>query len=232
MLEATDVVSGYGQNEVLHGVHVRARDGEITAIIGPNGSGKSTLLKTLVGAIRLWKGRIVLGGEEIAGLQPGNLLRKGVALVPQGRRVFPRMSVEENIEMGGYLLDGRTVADRLEKTYSEFPFLRDRRKQLAGTLSGGEQTLLCVARSLILEPKVLMLDEPSLGLAPKVMNDVFKKFISLNEAGVTMLIVEQNVKRALDIADYVYILDLGQNRFDGTSHDVLKNNELVNLYIG
>jgi len=185
-----------------------------------------------VGVLKPWKGTIALDGEEVSGLEPGKLLRKGLTVVPQGRRVFPRMSVEENLEMGGYLLGRHALADRIEAIFSEFPLLRDRRRQLAGTMSGGEQTLLCIARSLLLRPKLLMLDEPSLGLAPKVINEIFRKLQDLNEGGVTLVLVEQNVKKALEVADYVYVLDLGQNRFDGPSSEVLSNKELVSLYIG
>ena len=199
MLEARDIVSGYGDNEVLHGVTLTAKKGEVTSIIGPNGSGKSTLLKTVAGVLRPRKGRVL---------------------------------VEGNLEMGGYTLERGLLKDRLEGVYDEFPILRERRSQLAVTMSGGEQTMLCIARSLLLEPKIMMLDEPSLGLAPKIITSVYEKLHQLNEKGMTLVIVEQNVRKALSVADYVYVLDLGQNKFEGTSQQLLSKNDLVDLYVG
>jgi len=230
MLEVDEVYAGYSNVEVLHGVSIRAKAGQVTCIIGPNGSGKSTLFKVICGIIRARKGNVAFCGEDITDLRPDLILSRGIAISPQGRKIFPFMTVEENLEMGGYPIKEREELDRRKKEiYSEFPKLYDRRKQLAGSLSGGEQVLLCLARSLVMSPKMILLDEPSLGLAPNVREEVFQRILSTKK---TLLIIEQNVRKAISIADYVYVLDLGKNRFEGTSEEVLADQNLVNLYLG
>lgn len=234
LLEVKDVVSGYGDIEVLRGVSMKVEKGELTCVIGPNGSGKSTLLKTIVGAVRPRRGKIILEQTNITGLRPDMVLKKGVAMVPQGRVVFPYMTVLENLEMGAYTIRNyaNLLRERLEYVYSLFPRLKEKQKQLAYTLSGGEQMMLCLGRSLMVRPKILMLDEPSLGLAPKYVESVFRMIKEINEEGMTMIVVEQNVRKAMSIADYVYVLDLGKNKFQGTVKDFLSDDRLVKLYMG
>jgi branched-chain amino acid transport system ATP-binding protein len=234
LLEVKDIVSGYGDIEVLRGVSMNVEKGELTCVIGPNGSGKSTLLKTIVGAVKPRRGKIILEQTNITGLRPDIVLKKGVAMVPQGRVVFPYMTVLENLEMGAYTIrkNSNLLRERLEYVYSLFPRLKEKQKQLAYTLSGGEQMMLCLGRSLMVRPKILMLDEPSLGLAPKYVESVFNMIKEINEEGMTMIVVEQNVRKAMSVANYVYILDLGKNKFQGTVEDFLSDDRLVKLYMG
>lgn len=231
-LEAREIVSGYESIEVLHSVSLQTKNYGVVGIIGPNGSGKSTLLKTLVGLIKPKKGRIFLNGENITGSDPNVLLKRGLAMVPQGRTVFPEMTVLENMEMGAYTIPKKHLDERLEKVYELLPVLKERENQLAGTLSGGEQTMLCLGRALIVNPKILLLDEPSLGLAPKLVNTVYNRIEEIKRSGRTLVIVEQNVRKILEIADYIYVLDLGKNKFEGSSNDFLENANLTKLYLG
>jgi branched-chain amino acid transport system ATP-binding protein len=234
LLEVKDIVSGYGDIEVLRGVSLKVEKGELICVIGPNGSGKSTLLKTIVGAVKPRRGKIILEQTNITGLRPDIVLKKGIAMVPQGRVVFPYMTVLENLEMGAYTIrkDANLLRERLEYVYSLFPRLKEKQKQLAYTLSGGEQMMLCLGRSLMVRPKILMLDEPSLGLAPKYVESVFNMIKEINEEGMTMIVVEQNVRKAMSVANYVYVLDLGKNKFQGTVEDFLSDDRLVKLYMG
>ena len=233
MLEAEELVSGYRENEVLHGVSMRAAKEKITCILGPNGCGKSTLLKTMIGIIKPKQGKVTFNGKNITGLIPGKILREGLCLVPQGRIVFPQMTVMDNLEMGGYSLRDRdTINERIELVCKEFPILERRKKQLAGTLSGGEQQMLCIARALMLHPKMILLDEPSLGLAPRIVNEVYERIKEINKKGVAIVIVEQNVYRALSVADKAYVLDLGTNKFEGTPEELMRDEKIVRLYFG
>ncbi len=233
MIHAVNLVSGYGNVEVLHGITVKAERGKITCIIGPNGAGKSTFLKVIARVLPAWNGRILVNGEDGTNLSPDQMLKKGIGLVPEGRRIFPRMTVRENLLMGAYLLNGRaTVRDRLAAVFEEFPVLKEKQNQLAGTLSGGEQQMLAIARGLIPNPKAILLDEPSLGLAPKMVEKVYEKIMEINRNGTTIIIVEQNVRKALSVANWVYAFDLGMNRFDGTGEELLADNQLVKLYLG
>lgn len=231
-LEVRNIVSGYGKLEVLHGVSLRVKKNEITCVIGPNGCGKSTLLKTIAGLIRPKQGSIVFDGEDITGVKPHKVLRKGICTIPQGRTVFPYMTILENLQMGAYTIKDSEINRRLEEVFTLFSVLEERKKQLAGTLSGGEQTMLCIARALMLHPKIILADEPSLGLAPKFIEQAYQKLQEINSAGTGFVIVEQNVRRALSVSDYVYILDLGRNRFEGTRETILGQDELVKLYLG
>lgn len=233
MLKVDGVVSGYGDALVLHGISAHIKAKEITGFIGPNGSGKSTLLKTIIGLLKPKEGKVFFKDEEITGLRPDIILKKGIALVPQGRSVFPYMTVLENLEMGGYTLkDPSVVKDRLEEVFNEFPVLKQKRNQIAYTLSGGEQTMLCFGRALMLRPELILLDEPSIGLAPKSMEAVFQKIKEMNEVGRTLAVVEQNVKKVLSIADYVYVLAMGRNRYEGSGQVLLQDPELARIYLG
>ncbi len=219
--------------EILHDVTLRVDPGEIVAIIGPNGAGKSTAFKTIVGFLRPRAGTVRFNGEDITGLRPDQVLRRGLAYVPQGRIVFPQMTVLENLEMGAYIeRDRARIAEALERVYRLFPVLADRRRQRAGTMSGGEQQMVAIARALMTRPRLILLDEPSLGLSPKFVALIFEKLVEMKEAGFTLTLVEQNAARALAIADRGYVLELGRNRFEGPGPRLLADPEVRRLYLG
>lgn len=233
MIRAEQIVSGYGKQEILHGVDLEVLPKGITAIFGPNGSGKSTLLKVLAGVVEVWRGRLYLGDIDITRQMGHRRTKLGISTVPQGGRVFRQLSVEENLLMGAYLVrDRREVARRKEWVLNKFPDLGDRLRQPAGTLSGGQQMLLSLARALMLKPKVLLLDEPSAGLAPAVVVDVFATIRALADSGIPVVLVEQNVRQALRISDRVYILVQGEVRFVGSAEELAANGELMELYLG
>jgi branched-chain amino acid transport system ATP-binding protein len=227
------LVAGYGALEILHGIDLSIHAGEAVSIIGPNGAGKSTVLKSIMGFVRPAHGAIWFGGSDIGGLDPHVVVRRGIGYVPQGRVVFPRMSVEENLEMGAY-----TVADRrrrrrtLESVFTFFPRLAERRGQQASTLSGGEQQMLAIGRGLMIEPRLILMDEPSLGLAPRFVDQVFEAIHELPKRGPTVLLVEQNAARALAISDRAYVLELGRNRFTGTGLELLDDARVRQMYLG
>lgn len=231
LLEAVDIVAGYGDMEILHGVSLRVEPGEIVAIIGPNGAGKSTLLKAVFGLLPLKAGRVVLDGEDITGLPPHARVRRGMGYVPQADNVFPSLTVKENLEMGAFIAqDG--VAERLREVYGLFPVLWRKRHEKASRLSGGERQMLALARGLMVEPRVLLLDEPSAGLAPVVREGVFESIRAINETGVSLVIVEQNAKQVLSLSHRGYVLAMGQNRLEGTGPALLQNEEVGRLYLG
>lgn len=208
--------AGYGKKQVLFGVDLAAQAGKITAIIGPNGAGKSTILKVAHGLIPLWSGTLTFGGADLNGTSPAQRVRQGITFCPQGNRVFGELNVRENLELGGTHLPKKEVAERVAAILELFPQLPPRLKQIAGTMSGGEQQMVAIARALVSKPKLLMLDEPSLGLSPNVLTDVFEKIVEVNRTqGVTILIVEQKVRKVLAIADHVYSLKLGKVAYDG-----------------
>jgi branched-chain amino acid transport system ATP-binding protein len=233
LLVAESLTAGYGRFDILHGVSLKVDVHEIVSIIGPNGAGKSTAFKTLVGFLTPRSGRVVFNGEDITGLRPDILLRRGLAYVPQGRIVLPQMTVLENLEMGAYIeRDPARVAAALERVYAMFPILAERRKQSAGTMSGGEQQMVAIARALMTTPRLILLDEPSLGLSPKFVTLIFEKLVELRQAGYTLMVVEQNATRALAIADRGYVLELGRNRFEGVGPSLLADPEVKRLYLG
>jgi branched-chain amino acid transport system ATP-binding protein len=218
---------------ILHGVSIRASQGEVVAVLGPNGAGKSTTLKTIVGLLRPSQGRVTLRGEEITGLSTREVLRRGAVYVPQGRNVFPRMTVQENLEMGAFLeADAASVRQRLGQVYHLFSVLEERKRQVAGSLSGGEQQMLAIGRALMICPQVILIDEPSLGLSPKFVDIVFDKILEMSRSGLTILLVEQNAALALEIADRGYVLELGRNRHEGTGRELLTNPEVRETYMG
>jgi branched-chain amino acid transport system ATP-binding protein len=232
-LEVDDVTGGYGNIEVLHGISIRAEKSKITCIIGPNGAGKSTLLKTIFGFIRPRKGKVVLDGEEITGLKPHAILKRGISYVLQGRSVFPYLTVLENLEMGAYVRnDKKQVKTDIEAICNLFPVLNKKKSNPAGTLSGGEQRMLELGRSLLLNPKVVLLDEPSIGLAPKFSQIIYEEIKKMNETGISVVMVEQNVRKALSISDYGYLLELGKNSYEGPASDFLSGHEIMKLYLG
>ena len=233
LLVAESLTAGYGRIDILHDVSLTVAVNEIVSIIGPNGAGKSTVFKTIVGFLTPRAGRVMFNGEEITGRRPDMVLRRGLAYVPQGRIVFPQMTVLENLEMGAYIeRDPGRVAAALEQVYAMFPILTERRKQKAGTMSGGEQQMVAIARALMTTPKLILLDEPSLGLSPKFVTLIFEKLAAMRRAGYTLMVVEQNATRALAIADRGYVLELGRNRFEGSGQRLLADPEVKRLYLG
>jgi len=233
LLSAEGVTAGYGKMDILHDLTLRVEAGELVSVIGPNGAGKSTAFKAMVGFLRPRQGRVRFNGEDITGLRPDLVLRRGLAYVPQGRIVFPQMTVLENLEMGAYIeRDRRRVAQALERVYALFPVLAERRRQRAGTMSGGEQQMVAIARALMTTPRLILLDEPSLGLSPKFVTLIFDKLVEMKHAGFTLMVVEQNAARALAVADRGYVLELGRNRFEGAGPQLLADPEVKRLYLG
>jgi branched-chain amino acid transport system ATP-binding protein len=233
LLAVRDVVGGYGEIEVLRGVTLAAAAGEITCIIGPNGAGKSTVLRAIAGLLQVRRGSIAAVGHELVGRSPREIFRLGVSFVPQGRCNFPFMTVVENLEMGCFVLrDARETRRRVDRILERFTLLASRRRQKAGTLSGGEQQVLEMARALILDPKVLLLDEPSLGLSPRMVEAVFGEIVKLRGQGVAIVMVEQNARRALEITDQAFVLELGRVRFEGPGGVVLADPHVRQLYLG
>jgi ABC-type branched-subunit amino acid transport system ATPase component len=233
LLQAQGLTAGYGKMPILHDVSLEVRAGEMVSIIGPNGAGKSTALKSMVGFVKVSSGHVRFDGQEITGLRPDQVLPRGLAYVPQGRIVFPQMTVLENLEMGGYIeRDGHRIRDALAQVFGLFPILGERQRQKAGTMSGGEQQMVAIARALMTRPKLILLDEPSLGLSPKFVSLIFDKLIAMKQSGYTLVVVEQNAAKALAVADRGYVLELGRNRFEGTGAALLADPEVKRLYLG
>ena len=232
LLELREVVAGYEEVEVLRGVSLSVRAGEIVCIIGANGAGKSTLLRTVFGMLAPTAGSIRFAGEEIARHPPTDVLRRGLGYVPQGRCNFPAMSVEENLEMGAYLRRDARVREDIEAVLARFPLLGAKRRDPAGTLSGGQQQILEMGIALLLHPRLLMVDEPSLGLDPRMVEVVFETILTINREGTTILMVEQNAKKALSVSHRGFVLELGRNRFEGTGRELLENPDVREHYLG
>ncbi len=231
ILTTKDVVAGYiPEVDILNGASMRAAQGEVVTIVGPNGAGKSTLIKTIFGLLTPRSGSIVYRGDEISGLRPHDITRRGLSYVPQLDNVFPTLTVEENLELGA-LAKGKPT-ERIERMYELFPRLGERRKQDAGTMSGGERQMVAMARALMPDPDVLLLDEPSAGLAPAFVDAIFEKVKEVNEAGVTIVMVEQNAVRALAMSDRGYVLDLGKDRYEGRGQDLINDPKVAELYLG
>ena len=232
MLAIGDVETGYGKKQVLFGVSLEVRQGEILALIGPNGAGKSTILKAVCGLLPTWKGEIAFEGTLINGSTPARNVARGITFCPQGNRVFDELTVMENLEVGGFQLPRKELKPRIEEVFEMFPILKERPRQDAGRLSGGEQQMLALARALVPKPKLLMLDEPSLGLAPNLVAAVFEKVSQINrETGVTVLIVEQKVRDVLKIAHRAYGLRLGKVALEGRPQEVLAGDNLKRLFL-
>ncbi len=233
LLRAEAMTAGYGKMAILHDVSLIVAPGELVAVIGPNGAGKSTAFKVIVGFLRPTEGRVLFDGDDITGLRPDQVLRRGLAYVPQGRIVFPQMTVLENLEMGGYIERNPVrIREALERVYSLFPILAERRHQKAGTMSGGEQQMVAIGRALMTIPKLVLLDEPSLGLSPKYVSLIFEKLVEMKRAGYTLMLVEQNAAKALSVADRGYVLELGRNRMEGSGQTLLNDPEVKRLYLG
>jgi len=231
MLTVNDIHVYYGPIHAIKGVSFDVQDGEIVALIGANGAGKTTILKTVSGLLHPKTGSIVFGGEDITKTEPHKIVKKGLAHVPEGRRIFLQMTVMENLEMGAFTQKGVSEED-LERVFEHFPRLKERRKQIAGTLSGGEQQMLAIGRALMSHPKLLMLDEPSMGLAPILVEQIFQIIEDLNQAGTTILLVEQNAGMALEIADRAYVLETGNITLQGTGEELMRSEEVRKAYLG
>jgi len=231
ILQAKHLTSGYGATDILHDVSIKLDEKEIVSIIGPNGAGKSTLLKTIFGILTPRKGAIELQDKEITGLSPDKIVRKGMSYVPQVDNVFPSLTIQENLEMGAFV---RTddYRDRLQEVYDLFPLLKDRKNQKVGSLSGGQRQMVAMGRALMLDPKVLLLDEPSASLAPLLVGMIFEKIVDINKTGVAIIVVEQNARETLKISDRGYVLATGRKVFEDTGKAILENEEVGKLYLG
>ena len=231
LLQATGLTGGYGGMDILQGVDLSLEADEVAVIIGPNGAGKSTAMKALIGLIPLKSGKVLYAGEDITGQAPERLVARGIAYVPQERNVFRTMTVEENLAMGAYLRRG-DLGETLARIYALFPALKDKRRQRAGELSGGQRQMVAIARALMIEPKLLLLDEPTVGLSPKVIGEIFERILAINAGGVGILMVEQNARAALEIAHRGYVLATGRNRFTDNAAALLANREVAEAFLG
>jgi branched-chain amino acid transport system ATP-binding protein len=233
MLEIADLVTSYGKIEALKGVSLGVEKGRITCLLGPNGAGKTTLMMSIAAILKPRRGSIRLEGDELVGLSPAKIVAKGVALVPENRLVFPQMSVRENLHAGAYQRNDKAgVEADIERIYARFPRLQERREQLAGTLSGGEQQMLAVARALMSRPRVLLMDEPSLGLAPMIVAEIYRIIAELNRDGTTIFLVEQNAHMALQVAHQFYLMEQGRITFEGTPGQIAEDEVIQRAYLG
>ena len=232
MLQVTGLSAGYGNIQVLKEVGLHVKEGQIVALIGANGAGKTTTLRAICGQITPWAGRVLFQGEPVEGLPSYQLARRGLVHVPEGRAILTRMTVRENLEMGAFSRRDREVAADMEQVLLRFPRLKERLRQSAGTLSGGEQQMLAIGRALMARPKVLLLDEPSMGLAPLIVADIFRLLQEINEEGVTMLLVEQNARQALRIAHYAYVIETGRITLEGPAAELMNNEQVAAAYLG
>ncbi|WP_019851582.1 ABC transporter ATP-binding protein [Desulfitobacterium sp. PCE1] len=232
MLKVDNIKVFYGAIHAIKGISLEVNEGEIVTLIGANGAGKSTVLKTISGLLRTKTGGINFLGKDITSTAPHKIVERGLAHVPEGRRIFLQMTVQENLEMGAYTCPSGGIEAELEKIYALFPRLLERRKQVAGTLSGGEQQMLAIGRALMSKPKLLMLDEPSMGLAPILVEQIFTIIQEMNKAGTTVLLVEQNAQMALSIADRAYVLETGSISISGTGRELAESDEIRKAYLG
>ncbi len=231
LLQASGLLGGYGGMDILQGVDLAVDAGEVVVVVGPNGAGKSTAMKALIGLIPLKAGKVVYDGDDITGEAPERLVARGIAYVPQERNVFRSMSVEDNLAMGAYIRRD-DLGPTFAKVYALFPALKDKRRQRVGELSGGQRQMVAIARALMIEPKLLLLDEPTVGLSPKVIGEIFDCILAINRAGVGILMVEQNARAALSIAHRGYVLATGRNRFTDTAGALLGNREVADAFLG
>jgi len=231
VLDMRDVYGGYGGADILNGVSMRVDKGEVVVIVGPNGAGKSTAMKAVFGLVKVRKGSILVGDTDVAGLRADQIVRHGVGYVPQTANVFPSLTVQENLELGAYVRKD-DWSGQLRRIYELFPPLREKRRQPAGTLSGGQRQMVAMGRALMLEPQLLLLDEPTAGLSPKFIGQIFEIVKQINSLGISILMVEQNAKQALGIAHRGYVLSLGANRFEDTGANLLANREVAEMFLG
>ena len=233
LLNVKDLIVAYGQAQVLHGLSFHVGEGEAVAVLGANGAGKSTLIKTLIGWLKPQQGRIEFAGEDVTALPPWERVSRGLAIVPEGRRVFPELTVEENLRLGAYLeQDRKAIREGMERVFALFPVLAERRRQRAGTLSGGEQQMLAIGRAVMRRPRLLLVDEVSMGLAPILVETVFGALRELREQGVSLLIVEQNAHEALQVVDRGYVLENGRFVLEGSAEELRRNPKVQAAYLG
>ncbi|HRY25695.1 MAG: ABC transporter ATP-binding protein [Geminicoccaceae bacterium] len=231
LLAVTGLRGGYGDVDILHGVSLAVEPGQIVVIVGPNGAGKSTALKAVFGLVRIRGGSIVFADRDLTGRRPDQIVEAGISFVPQTENVFPTLTVEENLDMGAYLRRD-DIRPQRERVYELFPPLREKRRQAAGTLSGGQRQMVAMGRALMLDPKLLLVDEPTAGLSPLFMNQIFEILVDINKTGVAIMMVEQNAKQALGIADRAYVLAMGENRHEGTGAELLGDPEVATMFLG
>lgn len=231
LLQIEGVRVGYQEADILHGVNLSLEEGQIVSVIGPNGAGKSTLLKTIFGLLQPRNGKISFKGEDITGLKPEKIVQKGISFVPQVENVFPNLSVQENLEMGAFIRSD-DFSHKYKEIYELFPVLEEKRKQKVGHLSGGQRQMVAMGRALMLDPEIILLDEPSAGLAPLLVSNIFEMIKEINSNGISIIIVEQNAKKALEMADHGYVLAMGENVLDDTGAALLANEDIGRLYLG
>jgi branched-chain amino acid transport system ATP-binding protein len=232
LLKVIGIETFYGKIQALKGVSLEVEQGKIVTLLGANGAGKTTTMKTIAGLLKPKTGTVEFLGENITGMRPDQLLRKGIALVPEGRAILSTMTVLENLEMGAYHRNDHDIKKDIEQVMEHFPILKERSEQLGGTLSGGQQQMLAIARALLSKPKLLLLDEPSMGLAPLIVADVFRMIREIKSTGTTVLLVEQNAKQALKVADYGYVMETGKIIINGEAKDLLEDPRIVEAYLG
>lgn len=232
LLKVTGIETFYGKIQALKGVSLEVEQGKVVTLLGANGAGKTTTMKTIAGLLKPKTGTVEFLGENITGMRPDQLLRKGIALVPEGRAILSTMTVLENLEMGAYHRNDHDIKKDIEQVMEQFPILKERSEQLGGTLSGGQQQMLAIARALLSKPKLLLLDEPSMGLAPLIVADVFRMIREIKSSGTTVLLVEQNAKQALKVADYGYVMETGKIIINGEAKDLLEDPRIVEAYLG
>ncbi|MER2260909.1 MAG: ABC transporter ATP-binding protein [Psychrobacillus sp.] len=232
MLKVTGIETFYGKIQALKNVNLAVEQGQVVTLLGANGAGKTTTMKTIAGLLKPQKGTVEFLGENITGMRPDQLVRKGIALVPEGRAILSSMTVLENLEMGAYHRNDKDIKKDLENVMEQFPILKEREDQLGGTLSGGQQQMLAIARALLSKPKLLLLDEPSMGLAPLIVADIFKMIREIKASGTTVLLVEQNAKQALKVADYGYVMETGKIIINGEANSLLEDPRVVEAYLG
>lgn len=232
MLRIDNLKSGYSGTEILKGIDFELKPAEIVAVIGPNGAGKSTLLKSIFNLCDIYSGKIIFKDKDITKLPTYQLIQEGISYVPQGRQVFPNLTVRENLEMGAFIMKDKEIVKRnLKDVFNKFPVLKEKENELAGNLSGGQQQMLAIGRALIQDPEILLLDEPSLGLAPKVIKEVFEKIVEINKEGISIIIVEQNARQAIDIAHRTYVLEDGHIALEG-GKEILNDKKIRAIYFG
>lgn len=231
ILDMQSLIGGYGGNDILKGASLTVQKNEIVVIVGPNGAGKSTLMKSAFGLVKIREGAVVFQGENITNMRPDLVVRRGITYVPQEKNVFPTMTVQENLEMGAYLRKGG-IAEKMEMIFQIFPRLKERRKQAAGSMSGGERQMVAMGRALMLDPTLVLMDEPTAGLSPLFIEQTFERIVEINKLGISVLMVEQNAKQALEIAHRGYVLAMGRNRHEDTGEGLLNNQEIAEMFLG
>ena len=233
MLVVKDLVSGYSKMPAIHGVSFKVEEGQVVAILGSNGAGKTTTLKTVMGILPAMSGSITYQGENLIGTPSHKMAAKGISMVPEGRHLFPKLSIYDNLMMGAYTIkDKNKIKEKLDVIYDIFPILAERKTQLAGTMSGGEQQMVAIGRALMCDPKLLILDEPSLGIMPKLVDEIFEFIKTINKMGVTIVIIEQNAEKTLAFSDYAYVISDGKTVIEGTAQELMNDDQVQRVYLG